>query len=87
MCELLHSFQQKGGDMEAKYYPEDDFLVLKFSDVSYDYAEKIGTFIIHYTKEKEPVMLEILKASQFLKETTQALPYSAVNKNFQLQNA
>jgi hypothetical protein len=66
--------------MKAKYYPEDDLMVLRISDKPYDFAEKIGIFIIHYTKEKEPVMLEILKASQFLKETTESLPYHILNK-------
>lgn len=66
--------------MKAKYYPEDDFLVVEFSEKPYDYAEKIGMFIIHYTKKKEPVMLEILDASKFLKEAAEILPYSLRNK-------
>lgn len=66
--------------MKARYYPEDDLLVLRFSEKIYDYAEKIGSFIIHYTKDKEPIMLEILKASQFIRETTEALPYPTLNK-------
>ena len=66
--------------MKAKYYSEDDLLVLKLSDKPYDYADKIGTFIIHYTKSKEPVLLEILNASKFLKETAEALPYSTLDK-------
>jgi hypothetical protein len=66
--------------MKARYYPEDDLLVLKVSERPYDYAEKIGLFVIHYTKKNEPVMLEILHASQFLKETTEALPHRVVAK-------
>ena len=66
--------------MKAKYYPEDDLLVLRVSDKPYQHAERIGTFIIHYTNEGEPVMLEILHAAQFLKETTEALPYPTVAK-------
>ena len=73
--------------MKAKYYPEDDLLVLRLSERAYDYAEKIGTFIIHYTKDKEPVSLEILKASEFLRETTEALPYPTLNKILHLQIA
>jgi len=59
--------------------------VLKFSERPYDYAEKVGLFIIHYTKDKEPVMLEIIKASQFLRETAEALPYPILNKMLHLQ--
>lgn len=66
--------------MKAKYYPEDDFMVIKFSDKAYDYAEKIGMFIIHYTKDKNPVAIEILNASKFIRETTEALPYPTLNK-------
>ena len=62
--------------MKAKYYPDDDLLVLQFSNVPYDYAEQIGIFIIHYTKNKEPVSIEILNASKFIKETVQVLPIS-----------
>ncbi len=71
--------------MKARYYPEDDLMVLKLLEKPYDYAEKIGTFIIHYTKNKEPVMLEILNASQFIRETTEALPYPTLNKILHLQ--
>ena len=66
--------------MKAKYYPEDDLLVLRMSDRPYAHAEKIGAFIIHYTSEGEPVTLEILHAAQFLKEATEALPYPTVAK-------
>jgi len=68
--------------MKVKYYPEDDFMSLKMSDAPYDYAEKIGSFIVHYSSDKEPVMLEILNASQFLRETIDALPYPMVDNIF-----
>ena len=44
--------------------------------------KKIGMFVIHYTKKKDLVVLEILNASKFLKETTQSLPYSFKEKVF-----
>jgi hypothetical protein len=68
--------------MKARYYSEDDLLVLKLSETPYEYAEKIGMFVIHYTKKKEPVYLEILNASQFLKEATGLLPHSTLEKIF-----
>ncbi len=70
--------------MKAKYYPEDDMLVLKYSEKPYTHAEKIGMFVIHYTKNNEPVMLEILNASQFLRETTEILPYTMKNRMFNI---
>ena len=66
--------------MKARYYPEDDLLVLRMSEKPYQRAEKIGPFIIHYTDDGEPVRLEILHAEQFLRETTGALPYPTAAK-------
>ena len=66
--------------MKVKYYPEEDLMTLTLSDKPYDYAEKAGSFIMHYTNsDKEPVMMEILNASKFLRETVQALPLPMIN--------
>ena len=73
--------------MKAKYYLEDDLLVLKLSDKPYSHAEKVGMFIVHYAKDNEAVMVEILNASEFIKEATEALPYPILNKIFHLQAA
>lgn len=62
--------------MNAKYYQNDDLLVVKLSDKPFETAEKIGSLIVHYNKTREPVMVEILNASKFLKETSKALPKS-----------
>lgn len=62
--------------MSAKYYKEDDLLVVKLSNKPFEIAEKVGSFIVHYDKKREPVTLEILNASKFLKETSKALPKS-----------
>ena len=68
--------------MSAKYYKEDDLLVIKLSKKPYKVAEKIGSFIVHYSKDKEPVLLEILNASRLLKETSKALPKSVIRDIF-----
>ena len=62
--------------MSAKYYKEDDLLVIKLSNKRFMAAEKIGSFLVHYDNTREPVMVEILNASKFLKETSKALPKS-----------
>ena len=62
--------------MSTKYYKEDDLLVLKLSNKPFVAAEKMGSFIVHYDKKRIPVMVEILNASKFLKETSKALPES-----------
>lgn len=60
--------------MKAKYYKEDDLLVLRLSSKQYEVAEKLGSFIVHYDIKKNPVLIEVLNASRFLKETSRALP-------------
>ena len=48
------------------YEAEDDVLNIWLSDKHFDYAEDENGVIIHYTKDKEPVYIEILDASRFL---------------------
>lgn len=48
------------------YEPEDDVLNIWVSEKHYDYAEDDDGVIIHYTKDCEPVYIEILDASRFL---------------------
>lgn len=60
--------------MKAKYYKEDDLLVLKLSSKPYEVAEKLGSFIVHYDIKKNPVLIEVLNASKFFRETSKALP-------------
>lgn len=62
--------------MSVKYYSEDDILVIKLSKTPYDYAEKEGDFVVHFSKNNKPVRIEILKASRFIKETNSSLPVS-----------
>ena len=62
--------------MSVKYYNEDDILVIKLSTTPYDYAEKEGDFIIHFSKENKPVRIEILNAHKFIKDTASSLPVS-----------
>lgn len=62
--------------MSVKYYTEDDILVVTLSKNPYDYAEKEGDFIVHFTKDDKPVRIEILNAHKFIKETASFLPRS-----------
>lgn len=68
--------------MNAKYYQEDDLLVLKLSKKPFKVAEKLGSFIVHYDAKKEPVLVEILNASEWLKATSRALPKSIIKTIF-----
>lgn len=66
--------------MSVKYYKEDDLLSIRLSRKPFEVAEKVGSFIIHYDKNRNPVLLEILNASKLLRQTSQALPYDVKRK-------
>lgn len=56
------------------YEPEDDILNIWFSKKPIDYGQQFGDVIVHFTKDHEPVYLEILDGSKFFKRTSQAFP-------------
>ncbi|MCL6446670.1 MAG: DUF2283 domain-containing protein [Armatimonadetes bacterium] len=58
--------------MKVKYDKQVDILLIELSDKKIDYAEETGSMIIHFTKEGEPVLVEILEASEFLAEVIKA---------------
>ncbi len=62
--------------MNIRYEPEDDVMMIEFNKKPIDYAEQTGDLIIHYTKKGETVLLEILDASKFFRETSRAFPPS-----------
>ena len=68
--------------MRIKYNKEDDILVVHLSPEAYDYAEMEGDFIVHFSKRKKPVMIEVLNASDFLKQESKALPWKVKEKYF-----
>lgn len=54
---------------KVKYNSEVDVLLIELSDKKIDYAEDKGQIIIHYSKEGEPVLLEIFDAKNFVLNT------------------
>lgn len=54
--------------IKVVYEKEDDVLNVWLSNKPFDYAEDNDLVITHYTKEGEPVYIEILYASRFLKK-------------------
>ena len=51
---------------KVKYSKDADALLIELSDKKIDYADDKGNIIIHYTSEKEPVLLEIFDAKDFI---------------------
>ena len=68
--------------MKIKYYKEDDILVLRFGREPYDHAEMEGNVIVHFTKKKKPVRIEILEASKYLKKEAKTLSEKSWKKYF-----
>lgn len=68
--------------MNVKYYKDDDLLVVKLSKKPFKVAEKVGSFIMHYDEKKEPVLVEILNASKWLRATSKALPKTLIKSIF-----
>jgi uncharacterized protein YuzE len=52
------------------YDPHADILLVEVSKRPIDYAEELGSVIVHFTKNHKPVALEILDASQFVTQAT-----------------
>ena len=38
-----------------------------------DYATEIGNFIVHFSKDNEPLLIEVLEASKILKKSEQEI--------------
>jgi len=51
---------------KISYSKDVDALLIELSDKQIDYAEEEGQMIIHFSKDDEPVLLEILDAKDFI---------------------
>ncbi|MEW6380576.1 MAG: DUF2283 domain-containing protein [bacterium] len=51
---------------KIRYSKDVDALLIELSDKPIDHAEESGRFILHLTKDGEPVLLEILDAKEFV---------------------
>jgi len=58
--------------MKIKYDREEDILTVETAPGKIDYAEEMGPFIVHFTKNDKPVVIEILDASDFLSMATKS---------------
>lgn len=53
-------------NIKISYEQEADILSWELSKKPIDFAEEAGNMIIHFSKNREPVYVEILEASKFL---------------------
>ena len=66
------------------YEKEDDVLMIELNNKKIDYAEQTGDFIVHFSPEREAVLLEILDASRFFAKQSRVLPKEIKQKFFAL---
>ncbi|MBI2444287.1 MAG: DUF2283 domain-containing protein [Candidatus Magasanikbacteria bacterium] len=53
------------------YDPEADVLSWEMSEKPIDYATEMGNMIVHFSRTHQPVLVEILQAKDFLRQTKQ----------------
>lgn len=58
---------------KISYEPEADVLTWEQTQKPIAYAEEVGNFVVHFGKDKKPVLVEILNASSFLSEAKRAV--------------
>ena len=58
---------------EMRYSKDVDILTIKLSDEPVDYAEESGQFIVHFSTEDTPVLIEVQDAKNFVLESLHTL--------------
>lgn len=58
---------------KIRYSKDVDALLIELSDKPIDYAEEEGQLIMHFTKNGEPVLIEILDAREFVMKSLTSL--------------
>lgn len=58
---------------KIRYSKDVDALLIELSDKQIDYAEEEGQMIIHFSKDGEPVLLEIFDAKEFILSSLSSL--------------
>lgn len=58
---------------KINYDKSADILMIELSEKAVEYAEEEGPIIIHFSKDEEPVLLEILDAKEFIMNSLASL--------------
>lgn len=53
---------------QLKYEPEADVLSWELSNSPIDYAKEIGNFVVHFSKDGTPALVEVLQAKDFMRK-------------------
>ena len=79
---LLLFIRHERGDMKLKYNKEDDVLIVEYSKDRIDDAFESNNMLVHVNSAQEPVLIEIFKASEFLRATSKVLPKDVKTRLF-----
>lgn len=69
----------KNDKYKIKYEPEADVLSWEINDKPIDYAKEAGNFVVHFSANSSPVMVEILNARDFLSQGEKAIHRRSAN--------
>ena len=58
---------------QLKYEPEADVLSWEISKDPIDYAAETGDVVVHFTKDNRPVLVEVLRAKEFMRKAEQTV--------------
>lgn len=64
---------------KINYEAEADVLTIESSPAPIDYAKEVGNVVVHFTRDNQPVLLEILDASKFLDKSKSLVQAAAKN--------
>ena len=59
--------------MKVQYNREDDVLMIHLFEGKIDYVEEAEGVIVHFSQENQPLLLEVLDASDFLARLTKII--------------
>ncbi|OGI16066.1 hypothetical protein A3K63_02225 [Candidatus Micrarchaeota archaeon RBG_16_49_10] len=59
--------------MRVSYDRDVDIMLIEASEEKIDFAEEFGSIIVPFTKDRKPVLLEILDASEFISNLSRIL--------------
>lgn len=69
--------------MNFKYNKQDDILMIELSNKPIDYAEQSDNMIVHFSPQREAVLVEVLEVSKFLKQASKSLTRQVKEKVLQ----
>ena len=72
--DVNHNMKTDAQKVPVTYDPDADVLSMASSlDAKIDYAREMGNFIVHFGKNDEPVLIEVLEASDVLRHEIEPL--------------